>query len=47
MNVLGIILVVLLLGFIGYQIYGFIRDVVKRKKLKNSTDISNLNKEDK
>ena len=47
MNVVGIILCVLLVGFIGYQMYGLIRDVVKRRKLKNSTDISNSNKEDK
>ena len=47
MNVLGVILCLLLVGFIGYQIYGLIRDAVKRKKLKDSTNISNFNKEDK
>ena len=47
MNVVGIILCLLLVGFIGYQIYGLIRDVLKRRKLKNSSDISNINKEDK
>lgn len=47
MNVVGIILCLLLVGFIGYQVYGLIRDAVKRKKLKDSTNISKSNKEDK
>ena len=47
MNVLGIILCVLLVYFIGYQLYGLIRDYVKRKKLRDSTNISNIKKEDK
>ena len=46
MNVLGIILCLLLVGFIGYQIYGLIRDALKRRKLKDSANISKSNKED-
>lgn len=47
MNVLGIILSVCLLAFVVYQVYGIIKDCVKRKKLKQSSDNSNFKKEDK
>lgn len=47
MNVLGIVLGVCLLAFVVYQVYGIIKDCVKRKKLKQSCDNSNLKKGDK
>ena len=47
MNVLGVVLCVLLVGFIVWQSYGLIRDFIKRKKLKDSTNISKSNKEEK
>ncbi len=46
MNVFGVVLCVLLAGFIVWQSYGLIRDAFKRKKLKDSTNISKSNKED-
>ena len=44
MNVLGIILGVCLLAFVVYQVYGIIKDCIKRKKLKQSSDNSNFKK---
>ena len=46
MNVFGVILCVLLVGFIVWQSYGLISDAVKRRKLKDSTNISKSNKKD-
>lgn len=39
MNVLGIILGLGILAFIGYEVYGIIRDCLKRKQLKNNSKI--------
>ena len=47
MNIFGVILCCLLAGFIVWESYGLIRDAIKRKKLKDSTNISKSNKEDK
>lgn len=47
MNVLGIILGLGILAFVGYEFYGIIKDCTRRKKLKQSSDNSNLKKEDK
>ena len=44
MNVLGIILGVFLLAFVVCQVFGIIKDCVKRKKLKQSSDNSNFKK---
>lgn len=45
MNVLGSILALCLFAFICFEIVGFIKDCVNRKKLKQSSDKSNLKEE--
>ncbi len=40
MKIISVLLVVGLLAFVGYQIFGIVKDVRKRKQLKENTENS-------
>lgn len=40
MQIISILLVVGLIAFVGYQVFGIIKDYKKRKQLKNNTENS-------